>query len=85
MYGPDEPSLRALRENVEQEWVPAMQRLLAVDDDALPALWDADFLLGPPDDAGRDTYLLAEINASSVSPFPPEAAPRLASRVRQLI
>jgi len=85
MYGRDETSLHALREQVEQEWVPAMQRLLAMDSDALPALWDADFLLGPPDAAGRDTYLLAEINASSVSPFPSEAIPRLTDWVRRMI
>lgn len=85
MYGPDEPSLGMLRQKVEREWVPTLQRLLAVESDLLPALWDADFLLGSPDAARRDTYLLAEINASSVSPFPPEAIPRLVDRVRHLL
>jgi hypothetical protein len=85
MYGPDEPSLSTLRQKVEQEWVADMQRLLAVEPDALPALWDADFLLGPPDSAGHDTYLLGEINASSVSPFPPDAIPRLADWTRRHI
>lgn len=82
MYGPDEPSLRALRQKVQREWVPGMQDLLAVESSALPALWDVDFLLGPPDAGGRDTYILAEINASSVSPFPPDALPRLAEWTR---
>jgi hypothetical protein len=58
--------------------------------DDLPALWDADFLLGSQDAHGHDTYVLCEINVSSVYPYPEEArdplaehvARRLASRVR---
>ena len=85
MYGPDEPSLRRLREQLERDWVPAMQHLLGVEPNALPALWDADFLLGPLDADGQDTYILGEINASSVSPFPAEAVPRLVQRVRDQV
>jgi hypothetical protein len=36
-------------------------------------LWDCDFLLGPKTASGADTYVLCEINASSVSPFPASA------------
>ena len=50
-----------------------MQRLLDVDTDQLPILWDCDFLLGPKRDSGEDTYVLCEINVSSVSPFPDSA------------
>ena len=32
---------------------------------SLPIIWDADFLYGPCDRAGTDTYVLCEINASS--------------------
>ena len=39
----------------------------------LPVLWDCDFLLGPKTASGADTYVLCEINASSVSPFPESA------------
>jgi hypothetical protein len=78
MFGPDELTLRTLRERVEREWVPAMQKLVDVDDASLPALWDADFLLGPTTGSGDDTYVLCEINASSVLPFPPEALSKLA-------
>jgi hypothetical protein len=74
MYGPDEPSLQDLRRSMEQDWTPAMQRVLGVDTDDLPAIWDADFLRG----AG-DAYVLAEINISSVFPIP-EAAPRKLAR-----
>jgi uncharacterized protein DUF6815 len=78
MFGPHEPTLRALRERVESEWVPGMQKLVDVDTASLPALWDADFLLGAVTASGEDTYVLCEINASSVLPFPPEALPALA-------
>jgi hypothetical protein len=78
MFGPDEPSLLVLRRRVESEWVPAMQKLVDVDTASLPALWDADFLLGPKSAAGEDTYVLCEVNVSSVLPFPPDAPSKLA-------
>jgi hypothetical protein len=78
MYPPDEPALASLRAKVEAEWVPAMQTLLDIGDPALPALWDADFLLGPKNAALDDTYVLCEINVSAVLPFPPEAPAKLA-------
>jgi hypothetical protein len=51
----------------------------------LPVLWDADFLLGPKDASGEDSYVLCEINVSSVSPFPDSAAPLLARAALDLI
>ena len=41
-------------------------------------IWDADFLYGPKDEAGRDTYVLCEINASSTFAFPEFAMPGVA-------
>ena len=78
MFAPDEPTLSTLRRRVESDWVPAMQKLVDVDTASLPALWDADFLLGPKTASGEDTYVLCEINVSSVLPFPPEAPAKLA-------
>ena len=72
-HPPDIREFQRLKRQLEQEWVPAMQRLLAIDAVELPVLWDCDFLLGPRNDAGEDTYVLCEINASSVSPFPDSA------------
>lgn len=79
MEGPDGLAYRALRTSVEDEWVPGMTALLGLDSAALPVIWDADFLYGPRDAAGGDTYLLCEINASAVWPFPPMAAPTIAA------
>jgi Domain of unknown function (DUF6815) len=67
------PEFQLLKQQLEQEWVPAMQRLLGIATDSLPVLWDCDFLLGPKTVSGADTYVLCEINASSVSPFPESA------------
>lgn len=72
-YPPSMPEFQSLKHQLEQEWVPAMQRLLDIDTDKLPVLWDCDFLLGPRSESGEDTYVLCEINVSSVSPFPDSA------------
>ena len=81
MYGPSEPEFAVLRAKLEDDWVPALGGLVGIDHTALPLLWDADFLYGPKTEAGADTYILCEINVSSVSPFPEEAVGKLAQAV----
>jgi hypothetical protein len=80
-FGPAKPEFQALKVQLESEWIPEMQELLAIDTDRLPALWDADFLLGPKTAAGLDSYVLCEINVSSVFPFPDEVREPLAHAV----
>ena len=63
---------------MEAEWTPQMMRLLDIDAESLPVLWDADFLYGPRTASGDDTYVLCEINVSSVIPFPAEAPAEVA-------
>jgi hypothetical protein len=53
-------------------------RQLDIDEKSLPIIWDADFLYGPRTTAGEDTYVLCEINVSSVAPFPEQAAEAIA-------
>lgn len=81
MYDADVPEFRRLRERIESEWVPGLCRLVGVDDVELPVLWDADFLYGPRTEAGDDTYMLCEINVSSVIPFPDAAPTKVAGAV----
>jgi hypothetical protein len=69
-YPASKLEFQALKRQLEDEWLPAMQRLIGIETGALPMLWDCDFLLGPKDGAGNDSYVLCEINVSSVSPFP---------------
>jgi hypothetical protein len=78
MYGPDAGPFQRLRTRMEQEWVPQMLEVLGLELAALPIIWDADFLLGPRDEAGADSYVLCEINASSCFAVPDEAPAAIA-------
>ena len=81
MFPADAPTFGRLRALVEQEWVPSMRAPLDLAIGELPVLWDADFLLGSPSPSGEDTYVLCEINCSSVTPFPPDAPTAIAVAV----
>jgi hypothetical protein len=72
------PEFQALRLRLERDWVPAMQKVLDIETAALPVLWDCDFMFGPKNASGQDTYVLCEINVSSVSPFPDSAVAMVA-------
>jgi hypothetical protein len=74
-HPPTKPEFQALKQKLEHQWVPAIQQLLEIDTESLPILWDCDFLLGPKDETGEDTYVLCEINVSSVAPYPESAVP----------
>ena len=80
-YGPAKPEFQLIKARLEGGWIGEMQRVLGIDTDELPALWDADFLYGPKDSTGNDTFVLCEINVSCVSPFPNEALEPLAKKV----
>lgn len=80
---PDTPAFQPLRAKLASGWVTALAERCDVAIDALPAIWDADFLLGPRDAAGADTYVLCEINVSGVFPIPDEAvAPLTEAAIR---
>jgi len=80
------PATRAdfqpLRHKMETEFLPDLYRTIKLARSDLPVIWDADFMFGPKDAAGTDTYVLCEINVSSVYPFPEEALAVLAGVVR---
>jgi len=78
MHGPDAPPFQALRARMEQEWTPQMMDVLGIEPGSMPIVWDADFLYGPRTPAGEDTYLLCEINVSSVFAIPDEAPAAIA-------
>jgi hypothetical protein len=67
------PAYAELRRRLESEWVPQLQEIAGVATEALPVIWDIDFLFGP-----GDTYVLCEINASSTFAFPEHAMPTVA-------
>ncbi len=78
MHPASAKEFQALRDKMESEWTPQMMHLLGIDAESLPIIWDADFLYGPQDASGGDTYVLCEINVSSVFPFPEEAPAAIA-------
>jgi hypothetical protein len=78
-----EPRFQRLRSLMEDEWTPQLTSLLDIPRRDLPMIWDADFMLGPPDANGTDSYVLGEINVSSVFPIPEEASTEIAHRVAE--
>jgi Domain of unknown function (DUF6815) len=70
-----------LRRLMEDEWTPQLISLLDIQPRDLPMIWDADFILGPPSADGTNSYVLGEINVSSVFPIPEEAPAAIACRV----
>ena len=78
MHGPDAAPFQVLRRKMETEWVPQMIEILGLDRTSLPIIWDADFLYGPRDAAGADSYVLCEINVSSCFAIPDEAPAAIA-------
>jgi hypothetical protein len=76
-----DPRFQRLRRLMEDEWTPQLASLLDIAPRDLPMIWDADFMLGPPGADGNDSYVLGEINVSSVFPIPDEAPAEIACRV----
>ena len=76
-HPPSMPEFQSLKHKLEQDWLPAAQRLLEIETEDLPILWDCDFLLGPKTNNGEDSFVLCEINVSSVAPYPESAVPYL--------
>ena len=73
-----DPRFQRLRRFMEDEWTPQLASLLDIRRRDLPMIWDADFMRGPD---GTDSYVLGEINVSSVFPIPDEASAEIARRV----
>jgi hypothetical protein len=78
MHGADAEPFQMLRTKMEREWVQQMMAVLGIDTASLPVIWDADFLYGPRSASGEDTYVLCEINVSSVFAIPDQAPAAIA-------
>jgi hypothetical protein len=76
-----DPRFQHLRRLMEDEWTPQLTSLLDITRSDLPMIWDADFMLGQTGTDGTDSYVLGEINVSSVFPIPDEASAEIARRV----
>ena len=76
----DAPEFAELRERMEGEWLPELQRVLDLTRGDLPVIWDADFLRA---EDGRP--VLCEINVSSTFAFPEHAYPAVAQAALERI
>ena len=76
-----DPRFQRLRRFMEDEWTLQLTSLLDIPPRDLPMIWDADFMLGPSAADGTGSYVLGEINVSSVFPIPDEAPAEIARRV----
>lgn len=74
-YPETNPEFQKLKTKMENEWLPQLQVLLNIETESLPIIWDADFLYGPKTSSGEQTFVLCEINVSSVHPYPESAPP----------
>ncbi len=83
MHGADAAPFQALRTTMETDWTPGLMQILGIDAPSLPVIWDADFLYGPRTPSGADTYVLCEINVSSVFAIPDQAPAAIARLVAQ--
>ncbi|HEX4953736.1 MAG TPA: Cj0069 family protein [Thermoanaerobaculia bacterium] len=81
-YPPTRSDFQPLKTRLENDWLDELCRAVGLAKAQLPLLWDADFLYGPRDAAGADTWVLCEINVSSVYPFPDEALAPLAAATK---
>jgi hypothetical protein len=78
MHGAHAEPFQMLRAKMEAEWTPQMMDILGIDAASLPIIWDADFLYGPHTPLGEDSYVLCEINVSSVFAIPDQAPASIA-------
>jgi len=76
-----DPRFQRLRRLMEDVWTPQLTSVLDIPRRDLPMIWDADFMFGPPGADRTDSYVLGEINVSSVFPIPDEAPAEIARRV----
>jgi hypothetical protein len=82
-YPPNTPGFESIKRKMEEEWIRDLCSTLDIERGSLPLIWDADFLYGPKNAAGEDTYVLCEINVSAVYPFPESALEPLAHATKE--
>lgn len=81
-FGPDLPQFQLLKQRLETRWIHLLRERMQITHERLPMLWDCDFMFGEPGANDAETYVLCEINVSSVSPFPPSSIEPLVAATR---
>ena len=81
----EDPRFQDLRARLEGGWIDLLCARVGVEPARVPLLWDLDFLLGDRGSGDAERYVLCEINASSVSPFPEAAIRPLVEATREAL
>ena len=81
-HGPDLQPFQSLKRQLESGWIEQLRQRVGLARERLPLLWDCDFMLGDPVPGEAQRYVLCEVNASSVSPFPPSSIAPLVLAVK---
>jgi hypothetical protein len=73
---------QGLRQLLDNEWIDLLLKATGVSNERIPMLWDCDFLYGSAQDNEQDSWVLCEINVSSVSPYPPSVNDMLVQHLK---
>ena len=65
-YKPDDPQFKVLMDQFIKKDLPKILPALGLEKEPLPLIWTTDFILGPKDAAGNDSYFVGEFNCSCV-------------------
>ena len=84
-YPPNEPRFSRIQLLMDSRWLDELLSCLQLTKSELPLLWDMDFMFGPKDEQGEDTYVLCEINVSCVSPYPEWANEPMARHLNEML
>jgi len=65
-YEPDDPQFKELMDKFVNQDLALIMPALEMSNEPLPLIWTSDFILGPKDAGGKDTYVVGEFNCSCV-------------------
>jgi hypothetical protein len=82
-YPPTQLEFQRVKRQLEDVWLGELRALTQLTREQLPIIWDCDFLLGEKTAGGDDTYVLCEINVSSVAPYPDSAIPFIVAATQE--
>ena len=73
-----------LRNIMESKWIPQLQEIHSISNEAMPLLWDIDLFINEVNSqCPEKKYTLCEINVSCVSPFPPSCIQHIVSGLKE--
>jgi len=73
-----------LRQIMNEKWIPQLQEIHSIADEAMPLLWDIDLFINDVNTKQtEEKYTLCEMNVSCVSPFPPSSVRHVVATLKE--